>query len=99
MFEYTYNIVMQTPLGERDGTIHLNIHNNRVDGCLNILGKENVFIGEISIDGKCILSGSIETIVSTSEYTAEGYMDKKTINLTLYVGEYVFNLSGTTLKN
>lgn len=99
VFEYTYDIVMQTSFGERDGAVHLNIDNNRVDGCLNILGKENVFIGEISIDGKCILSGSIETIVSTFEYTAEGYMDKKIINLTLYVGEYVFNISGTTLKN
>lgn len=99
MLEYTYHIVMQTPLGEKKGIIHLNINIDRVTGCLNILGKENVFTGEIDIDGKCNLNGSIETIVSTFTYAAEGYIDKETINLTLYGSKDVFNVSGTALKN
>lgn len=99
VFEYTYDTVMQTPLGEKKGTIHLNINNGRVSGCLNILGKENVFIGETSIDGKCNLSGSIVTIVSTFEYTAQGSINKETINLTLYGRQDVFSISGTASKN
>lgn len=99
MLEYTYHIVMQTPLGEKKGTVHLNINIDRVSGRLNILGKENVFTGEIDIDGKCNLNGSIKTIVSTFEYTAEGYIHKESINLTLYGRKDVFYVSGTALKN
>lgn len=97
--EYTYNIVMQTPLGEKKGILHLKINNEKVSGLLDILGKENLFTGEIDSDRRAILNGSIETIVSTFKYTAKGYIHEDTINLTLYGRQGAFNISGTALRN
>ena len=99
MLEYTYDIVMQTPLGKKRGILYFNMDNEMVSGSLNVLGKENLFIGEMDIDGKFNLNGAIETIVSTFEYTAEGYIHEETINLTLYGRQAVFNISGTALRN
>ena len=99
MAEYTYSIVMQTPLGEKSGILHLNINNERASGWLNVLGKKNLFTGEIDHDRKVILRGSIETIVSTVEYTAKGYIHDEAINLNLYGRQAVFNISGTALRN
>ncbi len=99
MAEYTYDIMMQTPLGKKKGVVNLNVNINRIYGTLNILGKENVFTGEIDIGGKCNLNGSIETIVSTFKYTAEGYINKEKISLTLHGRQDVFTIRGTALRN
>ena len=99
VLEYIYDIVLQTPLGEKKGIVSLDINNARVCGCLSILGKENAFTGDIDINGRCNLNGYIETIVSTFQYTAEGYINNEIINLTLYGRQEVFHISGTASRN
>ncbi len=99
VLEYTYDIVMNTPLGDKKGIIYLKVDIDRVSGSLNILGKVNNFTGEIYTNGKCHINGTIKTIVSTFEYTAKGYISDETIELSLYGRRNVFNIRGISREN
>lgn len=92
--EFTYNVVMQTLLGQRHGTMLMKVHGNKIDGFLNILGSRTSFQGELDNNGGCILSGCIKTLVRTIEYAATGRADDEKIDLTLRGQRDIFYING-----
>lgn len=97
--EFTYDVVMQTLLGQRHGTMLMKVHGNKIDGFLNILGNRTPFQGELDNNGVCILSGCIKTLVRTIEYEATGSADEKEIDLTLHGQRDIFHLNGIAYRS
>ena len=94
MCMYAYRIKMKTPLGEKHGTMLMNINEGTVHGHINIFGNKGSFMGEIHKDGTCRLCGRIITLIRTIEYVADGKAQEETIILTLKGERNTFYISG-----
>lgn len=94
MFEYSYKIIMDTQLGSKYGTMLLKIEDNKIEGNMCILANEELIHGEMLGNGMCRLRGRIVTLMRTVEYTAEGYLDDKKIDLILHGERNNFHISG-----
>ncbi|MGN1129956.1 MAG: hypothetical protein ACI4Q8_01295 [Ruminococcus sp.] len=94
MSEWKYDIVMQTQLGERFGTIWAEAKDNRLMGMLSIFGHCEPFCGVIDKDGNCEIKGKIITLMRTIEYAAYGIMNFQTVNLIVHGERNVLKLNG-----
>lgn len=93
---FHYDIVMQTPIGERHGWIELDLDEEKASGRLFILGQENTITGTISLHGKCRLSGSFLSLMKKHYYEASGIANDAYIRLTLVTPDQKFIISGKT---
>lgn len=94
MTEWCYDIVLQTQLGARKGTLTLHITNGRITGVCRLLGYETSCEGTISEHGECLLRGEIRTFMSQIIYTGEGQANETYIDLSLNAGNNRFHLYG-----
>ena len=99
MLEYSYDIVMQTPLGDKKGRMDLKTSLDRLSGHIYIMGRKNEFAGKVDGQGNCSISGSILSIVSSLDYSAKGRLSKEEIELTLYGRQAVFHIKGRALED
>ncbi len=98
MPEFTYEVVMQTPLGLKRGVMWLGIDCREVHGYLNILGNTQPCHGEIDETGLCRLFGRIVTFTRSIDYSAFGMADEAGLDITLYSNKDVFHITGTICK-
>lgn len=94
MCRYAYKISMQTPLGERRGTMLVNIEGQSARGYIDIFGRKGFFEGEIGEDGQYCLHGRIITLIRTINYRATGRADGDRIALTLESERNTLYLTG-----
>ncbi len=96
--EYTYDVVMETQLGNRKGTLCVRRKQEEIKGCLNILGHKNPVVGTVAEDGTYALKGELITLVRTIPFLAQGYADEKAVRLTLHCPNNIFYMTGTAIK-
>ena len=89
-----YNVVLDTELGKRNGTMQLSIDGTEVDGFLSLLNNTEPFHGSISTDGHCNLHGKIVTLIKEMVYEATGYIREGEIVLMLQSGKNTFLMKG-----
>lgn len=91
----TYQIRMQTPMGERTGTMEVQFEGGSISGRLNLLQHSEPFEGSIGPDGACRISGRLITLMSTIPYTATGRITPEAVELSLQGGRSCFAVTGT----
>lgn len=90
-----HQIVMHTPLGQKQGQLQLEVQENKVFGYLNILGHTQPIHGRIEADGSCRLEGHIVTLMRTVPFIADGWVTDDAVSLTLRGDRNVFWIKGT----
>lgn len=89
-----YRIRMQTPMGERIGTMDAAIERGAVTGRMNLLHHSEPFEGSIDPEGKCSISGRLVTLMRTIPYTATGQITPEQVELSLQGGRNSFVITG-----
>lgn len=97
MWNRCYDIIMQTSIGVRYGTMSVTVDNSKIEGMMNILKKENPFSGTIDEKGDCQIHGEITTLTRTIPYEAVGQINKDRLQLKVEGGQECFDISGTVL--
>ena len=98
MKEYHYNVVLNTEIGKRNGTMRLSVNGTDIDGFLSLLNKTEPCYGKIENDGRCSLHGKIVTLIKEIGYDATGYMRENEIDLTLISDKNTFRMKGIALS-
>lgn len=99
MSEYGYDIILKTKIGERKGKLVLDITDNIIQGCFNLLEFSLPCRGIIDKYGNCSLQGQLKTFMSTYDYIGAGYADKNMIDVVLNSGKKRFHVTGTAAKH
>ncbi len=97
MLQQNYKVILDTPLGKRNGILELVISGTKIDGYLDIFQNREPLTGEISNNGSCRLSGKFVTLMSEFYYEATGCINCDNIELTLHGGSSVFQMKGTAI--
>lgn len=94
MSEKIYMIYMQTPLGERKGTLFAEMNGQKLNGWLDILKHREPFEGNVDGNGNCRISGELVTFMSRIPYVAIGQISDSAIHLKVKGERNTFELSG-----
>lgn len=95
MWDRSYDVIMQTPIGPRYGTMTVVVDHSRVHGILDILKKADPFHGKINEKGDCQIKGELTTLMRTIPYDATGRITKEKLVLKLKGEQDSFDVSGT----
>ncbi len=95
MLRRKYRIQMQTPLGNRSGTLEVQIEKDKIKGHLDVLKHLEPFEGSIDENGRCSISGILVTLMSSIPYTAAGQITPDSLHLSLKGGRNLFPITGT----
>lgn len=94
-----YNVVMQTPLGNRRGVMTVQIAGRDVSGTLALFGHSQPFTGSIAADGQCTISGSFVTLLRTVQFSAVGTLTHGSVSLRMQGERNVFLLTGAASES
>ncbi len=94
MLERKYRILMQTPIGDRAGTLEVQIEQNKIHGYLDMLNHSEPFVGSIDEEGCCCIRGRLITLMNTIPYTASGHITPDSLHLLLKGGRHLFPITG-----
>ena len=83
MSKKVYHIFLSVPLGQRKGIMLVNESGGQVEGWLEVMNCKNAFQGQLSDNGELTISGAIQSLVSTIDYTAWGTISGRKILLNL----------------
>ena len=83
MPKQSYNIVMQTSIGERYGTIAVEWEGEQISGLMEILGHSETFHGQIDETGNCRIEGRMISLTRTIPYIAVGKIIPSMLQLSL----------------
>ncbi|MCH1984304.1 hypothetical protein MCG98_17185 [Ruminococcus sp. OA3] len=95
MWNVSYDVIMQTSIGVRYGTMSVTVDNSKINGILDILKKANPFHGNINEKGACQIKGELTTLMRTIPYDAVGRITKETLVLRLNGERENFEITGT----
>lgn len=93
--DYNYDIVVDTELGERRGSLALRAQEQNCRGTLHLLRADNEVSGEILDGGEVRLAGKLRTLLHSIPFTAHGWLDAQKIALTLCYGHRRLSIRGT----
>lgn len=96
---FKYEIVLIAVIGDRHGTLSADITDNRINGVIHVMDQDNHFSGTVDEKGNCNISGTIKTLLRNAEYTAEGFLDKSRITLSLDINGKKMIIAGTAADN
>ena len=94
MFDKKYRVSLSTPLGNRDGTLAINIGEEAASGSLEVMNHKNTLSGLMLSEGTVSFSGAIESLVGKTEYTAAGTICGRMILLNLKTAYGIYSVSG-----
>lgn len=94
MLKRKYHILMHTPIGDRAGTLEIQIDRDKVNGYLNVLKHAEPFEGWIDENGYCHIKGKLITLMNTIPYTATGQILPESLTLSLNGGRSIYNMTG-----
>ncbi len=89
-----YRVELRTMLGQRVGSLMLHMSSGSFLGILSLMRSDNPVRGQVSADGRCTLSGSIRTRVSTYPMTGEGLLFPERLELLLHCAGIYLPLQG-----
>lgn len=95
MWNRSYDVMMQTPIGVRYGTMSVTVDDSIIDGVLDILKRSNPFHGKIDEKGDCQIKGELTTLMRIIPYDAAGRITKETLVLKLKGQRESFDIFGT----
>lgn len=98
MKKYEYNVILDTELGEKLGTMQILINENKVEGFLNLLKHSEPFYGSVATDGSLNLHGKIVTLIRELAYIATGRISGDALSLRLQIGAHTYLLKGFSFK-
>ncbi|MBQ3969972.1 MAG: hypothetical protein II685_05765 [Clostridia bacterium] len=98
MYDNMYNILMQTPVGIKYGTLFFNIDTGTIVGELNILNHREPIKGTIDEFGYCHLTGQIITLMKRIDFQATGRMHNGTLNLSAKGERNIFEITGVPIS-
>ncbi len=84
--DYKYEIVVETELGERRGSLALREAAEGCRGTLHLLRSDSEVSGQIFSGGQVRLAGKLHTLLQNIPFTAYGWLDPQSIALTLCYG-------------
>lgn len=90
----TYMVNLQTPLGQKKGTLFVERNGEELKGWLDILKHREPFNGNVDENGNCRISGDLVTLMRRISYVATGQISVSDIHLEVKGGKSVFKLSG-----
>ena len=76
-----YDILMNTPLGEKKGELKAKIENGKLNGFLSLFGNTEPVEGTVDEKGNCSLKGKFITLMKSVDFTADGTIDFDTLRL------------------
>ena len=83
MTERKYKICLSVPIGQREGSMYICESDGRLNGWLEVMGKQNDISGFMHADGSIEISGTIQTLISRIAYAAKGTIIEDAISLKL----------------
>ncbi len=89
-----YRVELWTLLGRRAGSLMLHMSSSCFSGMLSLMRSDNPVRGQVSADGRCTLSGSIRTRVSTYPMTGKGLLFPERLELLLHCAGMYLPLQG-----
>lgn len=89
-----YDLILQTPLGDRKGMMDVCIENGIVNGVMQLLKCEETFRAKIAPNGQCSFNGRLVTLMNTIPYNAVGRITEKEVELSLIGDRESFRLTG-----
>lgn len=92
--EYTYEVTLDAPLGQKRGVLVLNAIAGDCRGVLSLMSFSNPVHGSVDADGACTLMGRMRTLMRNLPFTAEGQIDLESLELTLHWGGRSYALHG-----
>ena len=98
MKKYNYNVVLDTELGKRNGTMQILINGKKVNGFLNLLKHTEPLYGNIIKDGSCRLHGKIVTAIKEAAYIATGHISAEELLLNFKIGAASYLLRGASFE-
>ena len=98
MSDITYNIVLQTQLGDRTGTMNLKFDNSNIEGVMSVLGYDTPFRGKQESDGSCTIWGQLKTFMSLMDYTGTGTASPEKTEFLLCTPRSQIRLLGTACE-
>ena len=93
-----YDIVMDTPIGGKSGTMTVFFDGSRIIGELELLQQKTPFEGFIYENGKCEIFGRIKTLMKTINYKAGGEITLEMLRLNLEGEHARFRILGVSSK-
>lgn len=78
-----YDILMNTPLGQKKGELKAKIENGRLTGFLSLFGNTELIEGTVDEKGNCSLKGRFITLMKSVDFTADGTIDRDIMRLAL----------------
>lgn len=96
---YQYQIALETPLGIKKGKLLLTVTGDRLDGTVEILGRQQSCAGERHPDGSCVFSGQLKTLRSVFDYTASGHFDESGVVFDLKYPYGVLHATGERISS
>lgn len=91
-----YDILLKTPLGDREGRLSVCARQGRLEGEMQVLEHTTPFTGEIDVSGFCQITGHLITALSTVPFVATGYILPQRLELFFQHRQQPFQIIGNT---
>ena len=98
MPKQSYDIVMQTSIGKRYGTMTVEWEGKQISGLMEILGHSETFHGQIDETGNCRIAGRMISLTRTIPYIAVGKIIPSMLQLSLRGERNIFEVAGVPCK-
>lgn len=89
-----YDILMNTPLGQKKGELKAKIENGKLIGFLSLFGNTEPIEGSVDEDGRCSLKGRFITLMKSVDFTADGTIDIDTMRLAVKGDRGCYEITG-----
>ncbi len=99
MYENNYNILMQTPVGIKYGSLSYNVRNGKLNGEMNMLDHCEPVEGTIDEYGYCHITGHIVTLVKDIGFQATGRIFENSLHLSAKGERNIFEITGVPFKD
>lgn len=92
-----YNIVLNTTIGNKKGTMFAEITNDALECVIEVMKNRNHFSGTINSYGKFIIHGRLKTLTNNIECEGKGYLDDSSITFTINAQGKNLIVTGTSV--
>ena len=94
MLQKEYDILLRTPVGDKEGRMSVSAARGRLEGQLEVLEHATPFSGEIDESGFCWISGQLITALTTVPFLATGYIRSQRLDLVFQHRQQPFQIVG-----
>lgn len=89
-----YDILMNTPLGQKKGELKAKIENGKLIGFLSLFGNTELIEGTVDEKGNCSLKGKFVTLMKSVDFTADGTIGMDNMRLAVKGNSRYYEIMG-----